>query len=104
MRRVFLRRVTVQRPADAEIHALIHDDKSSRCLKQGRLDFRAVFHLDGNVPADNQVTSLTGVGGSGPVAFSTTHWSVVLEAQGDSSAAHAAPEKLCRLSLRHVHR
>src|SRR5207244_5531723 len=32
-----------------------------------RLDFRAAFHLDGNVPADDQVTSLTGVGGSGPV-------------------------------------
>jgi hypothetical protein len=31
---------------------------------QGRLDFRAVFHLDGNMPADDQVTSLTGVGGA----------------------------------------
>jgi RNA polymerase sigma factor (sigma-70 family) len=52
--------------------------------------------LDGNVPADDQVTSLTGVGGSGPVAFSTTHWSVVLEAQSESPAAQEALEKLCR--------
>src|SRR5438093_2008000 len=30
------------------------------------------------------------------VAFATTHWSVVLEAQGDSPAAQEALEKLCR--------
>ncbi len=30
------------------------------------------------------------------VAFSTTHWSVVLEAQGPTPAAQAALEKLCR--------
>ncbi len=47
------------------------------------------------MPADDQVTSLTGVGGSGPVAFATTHWSVVLEAQGESPAAQEALEKLC---------
>ena len=103
MHRVFLRRVTVQRRADAEIHALIRDDKSSRYLKQGRLDFRAVFHLDGNVPADDQVTSLTGVGGSGPVAFSTTHWSVVLTAQGESPAAQEALEGLCRTYWRPIY-
>jgi RNA polymerase sigma factor (sigma-70 family) len=103
MDRVFLRRVTVQRRADAENRALIHDDKSSRYLKQGRLDFRAVFPLDGNVPADDQVTSLTGVGGSGPVAFATTHWSVVLEAQGESPAAQEALEKLCRTYWRPIY-
>jgi RNA polymerase sigma-70 factor (ECF subfamily) len=59
--------------------------------------------LDGNVPADDQVTSLTGVGGSGPVAFSTTHWSVVLEAQGDSPAAKEALEKLCRTYWRPIY-
>jgi len=51
------------------------------------------------VPADDQVTSPTGVGGSaqhGAVAFTTTHWSVVLQAQGESPAAKAALEKLCR--------
>jgi RNA polymerase sigma factor (sigma-70 family) len=32
---------------------------------------------------------------SGGVAFTTTHWSVVLEAQGESPAAQEALEKLC---------
>jgi len=51
------------------------------------------------VPADDQVTSLTGVGDdarNGTVAFATTHWSVVLTAQERSPAADAALEKLCR--------
>jgi RNA polymerase sigma factor (sigma-70 family) len=77
--------------------------RASRYLKQGRLDFRAVFHLDGNVPANDQVTSLTGVGGSGSVAFATTHWSVVLEAQGESPAAQDALEKLCRTYWRPIY-
>src|SRR3954454_23543151 len=54
---------------------------------------------------DDQVTSLTGVGGSapnGPVAFTTTHWSVVLEAQGESPAAQEALEKLCRTYWRPI--
>jgi DNA-directed RNA polymerase specialized sigma24 family protein len=62
--------------------------------------------LDGSVPADDQVTSLTGVGGSaynGPVTFTTTHWSVVLEAQGQSPAAQEALEKLCRTYWRPVY-
>jgi RNA polymerase sigma-70 factor (ECF subfamily) len=55
--------------------------------------------LDRSVPADDHVTSLTGIGGSaqnGAVAFATTHWSVVLTAQGRSPAADEALEKLCR--------
>jgi RNA polymerase sigma-70 factor (ECF subfamily) len=32
----------------------------------------------------------------GPAAFTTTHWSVVLTAQGESLAAQEALEKLCR--------
>jgi len=51
------------------------------------------------VPADDQVTSAVGVGGSaqnGAMAFTTTHWSVVLTAQERSPAADAALEKLCR--------
>jgi RNA polymerase sigma factor (sigma-70 family) len=57
-------------------------------------------------PADDQVTSLTADGGSayhGPVAFTTTHWSVVLEAQGPSPAAQAALEKLCRTYWRPIY-
>src|SRR5216110_3122386 len=58
------------------------------------------------VPADDQVTSLTGVDSSaryGGVAFTTTHWSVVLEAQGQSPAAQEALEKLCRTYWRPVY-
>jgi len=52
------------------------------------------------VPAGDQV-SLTGVGTAtadqnGPVAFTTTQWTVVLTAQGATPAAEAALEKLCR--------
>jgi RNA polymerase sigma factor (sigma-70 family) len=51
------------------------------------------------VPAGNRVSSLTGVSASaqsGPVAFTTTQWSVVLNAQGESPSAREALEKLCR--------
>src|SRR5207253_3756157 len=68
-----------------------------------RLDFGATFYLDRNVPPKDQVTSLTGVGGSGPVAFATTHWSVVLEAQSESPAAQEALEKLCRTYWRPIY-
>ena len=36
-------------------------------------------------------------------AFTTTHWSVVLEAQGESPAAQAALEKLCRTYWRPIY-
>jgi DNA-directed RNA polymerase specialized sigma24 family protein len=57
------------------------------------------------VPADDQVTSLSPIGGNahhGLVAFTTTHWSVVLEAQGESPAAQEALEKLCRTYWRPI--
>ena len=38
-----------------------------------------------------------------PVAFATTHWSVVLEAQGESPAAQEALEKLCRTYWRPIY-
>jgi RNA polymerase sigma-70 factor (ECF subfamily) len=67
-----------------------------------RLDPEAIFYLDGSVPAQDEVTSLTAIGpaaseGQGTAAFTTTHWSVVLEARGESPAAEAALEKLCRI-------
>jgi RNA polymerase sigma-70 factor (ECF subfamily) len=61
--------------------------------------------LDCSVPADDQVTSLSPIGGNAhhdPVAFTTTHWSVVLEAQGESPAAQKALEKLCRTYWRPI--
>jgi RNA polymerase sigma factor (sigma-70 family) len=51
------------------------------------------------VDADEDVPSLTASSGNaqnGAVAFATTHWSVVLEAQGESPAAQRALEILCR--------
>jgi len=58
------------------------------------------------VPADDEVISLTGIGSSernSPLAFTTTNWSVVLEAQGQSPAAQEALEKLCRTYWRPVY-
>ena len=37
------------------------------------------------------------------MAFTTTHWSVVLEAQGESPAAQEALEKLCRTYWRPIY-
>ena len=62
-----------------------------------RLDVRAIFYLNRRVAAGNRVASLTGVGASahnGAVAFTTTQWSVVLDAQGQSPSAQEALEKL----------
>ena len=59
--------------------------------------------------AADEVTSLTGIGGNAsracgsPVAFTTTHWSVVLTAQSESPAAHEALEKLCRIYWRPIY-
>jgi RNA polymerase sigma factor (sigma-70 family) len=58
------------------------------------------------VPIDDDQTSVNSMGGSaqnGAVAFTTTHWSVVLEAQGRSPAARAALEKLCRTYWRPIY-
>ena len=58
------------------------------------------------VPAEDEVTSLTALTGNaerGAVAFTTTHWSVVLTAQGESPAAQEALEKLCRTYWRPIY-
>jgi RNA polymerase sigma factor (sigma-70 family) len=60
----------------------------------------------GVVPADGEVTSESAISGNayyGPAAFTTTHWSVVLEAQGESPAAQEALEKLCRVYWRPIY-
>jgi RNA polymerase sigma-70 factor (ECF subfamily) len=62
--------------------------------------------LNGSVPVGDEVTSLSAIGGNahhGPAAFTTTHWSVVLEAQGESLAAKEALEKLCRIYWRPIY-
>src|SRR5207302_912764 len=61
------------------------------------------FYMDGGVPADDEVASLALGGPDWPVAFTTTHWSVVLTAQDESPAAHEALEKLCRVYWRPIY-
>ena len=56
--------------------------------------------------ADDKGTSLGATGSSaqnGAVVFATTHWSVVLEAQGESPAAQEALERLCRIYWRPIY-
>jgi RNA polymerase sigma factor (sigma-70 family) len=55
--------------------------------------------------AADDVTSLSAAGSEsrGAIAFTTTQWSVVLEAQGESPAAQAALEKLCRMYWRPIY-
>lgn len=53
----------------------------------------------------HEVTATTATGASeqhGGAAFVTTHWSMVLEAQGESPAAQEALEKLCRTYWRPI--
>jgi RNA polymerase sigma-70 factor (ECF subfamily) len=62
--------------------------------------------LDRGVPVDEDQATGNGIASSthsGAVAFTTTHWSVVLEAQGSTPAAQAALEKLCRTYWRPIY-
>jgi RNA polymerase sigma-70 factor (ECF subfamily) len=55
--------------------------------------------LDHNVPVDEDQASgdwTAPITQTGAVAFTTTHWSIVLAARGPSPAAEEALEKLCR--------
>jgi hypothetical protein len=63
------------------------------------LDFGSTFYFNDGVPAADRVTLLPGVveiAYHGPIAFTTTHWSVVLAAPDSSPAAAEALEKICR--------
>jgi RNA polymerase sigma factor (sigma-70 family) len=62
--------------------------------------------LDRHVPVDNDQASgnqTAPITQTGAVVFATTHWSVVLAAQGPSPAAEAAVEKLCRTYWRPIY-
>jgi RNA polymerase sigma factor (sigma-70 family) len=56
-------------------------------------------------PAEHPLTGVSATGESvhGTGVFATTHWSVVLEAQGESPAAQEALEKLCRTYWRPIY-
>jgi RNA polymerase sigma factor (sigma-70 family) len=71
-----------------------------------RLDPGAIFYFNRNVPADDSRARLRTTNSntqSGAAAFVTTHWSVVLAAQGPSPAAKEALEKLCRTYWRSIY-
>ena len=79
---------------------------NNRGHSAGTLDCHPDFCFNRSVSADDQVASLTTLdrsARSGGIAFTTTHWSVVLEAQGQSPAAQEALEKLCRTYWRPVY-
>jgi RNA polymerase sigma factor (sigma-70 family) len=65
-----------------------------------------IFWSDRSMPVDkdqaleNRIAPTTQ---NGAVAFTTTHWSVVLAAQGPSPAAEEALEKLCRTYWRPIY-
>jgi RNA polymerase sigma-70 factor (ECF subfamily) len=61
--------------------------------------------ITGVSAAPDEVTSLsaTGLASAGGIAFTTTHWSVVLEARGESPAAQQALERLCRTYWRPIY-
>jgi RNA polymerase sigma-70 factor (ECF subfamily) len=67
--------------------------------KPCRLDFTTTFSLHRIVPAVRNGAPRSATGQSthgGAAGFTTTHWSVVLAAQGESAEAKAALETLCR--------
>ncbi|HEU0273037.1 MAG TPA: sigma-70 family RNA polymerase sigma factor [Candidatus Udaeobacter sp.] len=71
-----------------------------------RLAFGTFFYLHRIVSAAPDEVTSTKVSSTswrqGGTAFTTTHWSVVLEAQGESPAAQEALEKLCRIYWRPI--
>jgi RNA polymerase sigma factor (sigma-70 family) len=78
---------------------------SSPDLLTGLISARFFTVITGVSEAADDVTSLgaTGPASAGAIAFTTTHWSVVLEARGESPAAQEALEKLCRTYWRPIY-
>src|SRR6266699_825591 len=76
------------------------------CCGGCRLAFAKPFYCDQAVDASpDHVTSHTASGPASarPAAFNTTHWSVVLQAQGESPVAQEALENLCRTYWRPIY-
>jgi RNA polymerase sigma-70 factor (ECF subfamily) len=70
-----------------------------------KLDFRVTFGWIRSVPVDQDQASGNGIAPStqNGAAFTTTHWSVVLAAQGETPAAQRALETLCRTYWRPIY-
>jgi RNA polymerase sigma factor (sigma-70 family) len=82
------------------------DVRPVKSNQEWRLDFRSTFYLDLNVPVVQDQASGNGIAPStqkGAAAFTTTHWSVVLAAQGETPAAQRALETLCRTYWRPIY-
>jgi RNA polymerase sigma factor (sigma-70 family) len=69
------------------------------------LSARLFTVITGVSAAPDAVSSLSATGpvSAGGIAFTTTHWSVVLEARGESPAAQQALERLCRTYWRPIY-
>jgi RNA polymerase sigma factor (sigma-70 family) len=89
------------------VRPLHREAQVNTCVfSRSSLDSYADFCFHRNVPVDEDEASKSRTASStqkGPIAFTTTHWSVVLEAQGQSPAAKEALEKLCRTYWRPVY-
>src|SRR4029077_8020156 len=74
-------------------------------LHAGLLSARLLSVITGVSAAPDDVPSLSAIGPASAcgIAFTTTHWSVVLEAKGESPAAQAALENLCRTYWRPIY-
>lgn len=73
---------------------------------QPRLDLCAALRCNRSVLPESDVARLSAVDATtlhGAAAFATTHWSIVLTAQGESPAAREALEKLCRTYWRPIY-
>jgi RNA polymerase sigma factor (sigma-70 family) len=76
-----------------------HEEFAVASRPNSRACFGGIFWLDIGVSAADNSASGSAVSQTtqeGGAAFVTTHWSVVLAAQGESAEADAALEKLCR--------
>jgi len=98
-------RIAARESGDERVNLSTLKAESRRCLDFARHDnsegllFTSLFCLDWNVPVDEDHASENRIAPSTQneaAAFTTTHWSVVLAAQGPSPAAEEALEKLCR--------
>src|SRR5213082_3141544 len=92
-----LQKLNPQTPA-----ALVSQSRTAIC----RLAFGTPFYSDCGVGAagDNMTSlSATSPASIGTGVFTTTHWIVVLEAQGESPAAQEALENLCRTYWRPIY-
>ena len=81
-------------------------EKGKRRQAFCRLAFCVRFCSDRNVLVDADQASGSGIAPStqnAAIAFTTTHWSVVVEAQRPTPTAQAALEKLCRTYWRPIY-